>query len=224
MDKKENTSENKKQEELKKDIKKSIEKIKKRDEKVWPEKKYIELVLKKKPLDKNAIKKEQKKKKIIESTAIYMILSLLLIIILILTYQLIMIGNPETEQPAEPIIAEEGCQIINDIEFKIVDYYIEGNTLFVQLNVFNKSKNNFYTTVRSMYLIDKDGKEYLPNVGKGVIPTDFYGKTIEPQTRVNALIAFDGITQMNNKSTLIISNVSDSYHFIWDYMITLPEK
>jgi hypothetical protein len=75
-----------------------------------------------------------------------------------------------------------------------------------------------------MYLVDKDGKEYLPNVEKGNIPTNFYGRRIEPQTEVYATIAYDGITEIDNKLTLVINNVSDSYHFIWDYMITLPEN
>lgn len=217
-----NNYEKSKHEKLKKDIENSIEELKKRDEKVLPEKKYTELVKKEQP-DKQGGKKEKKKNKINEYVKIA-ILGLLLTLIVAFIFQWIAFNITQTtEPPVQPVIAN-GYQAINSIEFKIEDHYIVDDTLFIRLKVSNKSKNNFYTTVRSMHLIDKDGKEYLPNVDKGSIPTNFYGRRIEPQTEVNALIAFDGFTEIGNKLTLVVNNASDAYHFIWDYMITLPEK
>jgi len=52
-----NNSERSKQEELEKEIKESIEELKKRDEKVWPEKKYVKALIKE-PFDR------QKKKRL----------------------------------------------------------------------------------------------------------------------------------------------------------------
>jgi len=155
----------------------------------------------------------------------FAVVALLLTVVMALAFQQIILNAKKiAEPPTQPTVTEKGFQAVHDIEFKIEDCYIEEETLFVKLNISNKSKNNFYTTVRSMHLIDKDGKEYLPNVDKGSIPTNFYGRRIEPQTEVNALIAFDGFTEIGNKLTLVVNNASDAYHFIWDYMITLPEK
>jgi len=214
-----NNSERSKQEELEKEIKESIEELKKRDEKVWPEKKYVKALIKE-PFDR------QKEKKIrIKDYVMFAVVALLLTVVMALAFQQIILNAKKiAEPPTQPTVTEKGFQAVHDIEFKIEDCYIEEETLFVKLNISNKSKNNFYTTVRSMHLIDKDGKEYLPNVDKGSIPTNFYGRRIEPQTEVNALIAFDGFTEIGNKLTLVVNNASDAYHFIWDYMITLPEK
>lgn len=214
-----NNSERSKQEEFEKEIKESIEELKKRDEKVWPEKKYVKALIKE-PFDR------QKEKKIrIKDYVMFAVVALLLTVVMALAFQQIILNAKKiAEPPTQPTVTEKGFQAVHDIEFKIEDCYIEEETLFVKLNISNKSKNNFYTTVRSMYLLNKDGKEYLPNVDKGSIPTNFYGRRIEPQTEVNALIAFDGFTEIGNKLTLVVNNASDAYHFIWDYMITLPEK
>ena len=155
----------------------------------------------------------------------FAVVVLLLTVVMALAFQQIILNAKKiAEPPTQPTVTEKGFQAVHDIEFKIEDCYIEEETLFVKLNISNKSKNNFYTTVRSMYLLNKDGKEYLPNVDKGSIPTNFYGRRIEPKTEVSALIAFDNFTKIEDKLTLVINNVSDSYHFIWDYMITLPEN
>jgi len=214
-----NNSERSKQEELEKEIKESIEELKKRDEKVWPEKKYVKALIKE-PFDR------QKEKKIrIKDYVMFAVVALLLTVVMALAFQQIILNAKKiAEPPTQPTVTEKGFQAVHDIEFKIEDCYIEEETLFVKLNISNKSKNNFYTTVRSMYLLNKDGKEYLPNVDKGSIPTNFYGRRIEPKTEVSALIAFDNFTKIEDKLTLVINNVSDSYHFIWDYMITLPEN
>jgi|LSQX01.1.fsa_nt_gb hypothetical protein len=215
-----------KHEKIKKEIDDTIEKMKKRDEKVWPEKKYMELVSKEGLPGKLKKKEEEQKDNTtriaILNTAICLIL--LTIAFMMFRHVVLKTGGQLTRQPVQPTITEEGYQAIHNIEFKIENCFVENNALYIELKVSNKSENNFYTTVRSMYLVDKDGKEYLPNVEKGNIPTNFYGRRIEPQTEVYATIAYDGITEIDNKLTLVINNVSDSYHFIWDYMITLPEN
>lgn len=207
-------------EKLEKDIKESIEKIKKNDEKVWPEKKYLKIAQRGSMKEETEARLKKKKKRTFWTGCIAV--CLLLVIITSLIFQHIIFKKSEEFNPVvQPVVAENGCQVINDIEFKILDYYMEDEKLFLKLKVKNKSKNDLYTTVRSMYLLDKDGKEYLPNMKMGKIPINFFGKKITPGSEESALIVFDKFPDIKDKVTLVISNVSDAYHFVWDYLITL---
>lgn len=210
-------------EELEDEIKESIEKIKNRDEKEWPEKKYMELVRKPEEIDRE---KEEKRKRDKKRKAImdYTVLFLLLILAVVFIVHEACVEDNTVGTFTELAVSKEGQQVVNNIEFKIEDYYIEDNVLFLNVKVLNKGDNGLYTTVRSMYLVDQNGKEYLPDVDIGEIPVDLFGKKIEPKTQKSALIGFTDFPKSFKKTTLVVNNVSNAHNFVWDYMITLPDE
>lgn len=219
-----NEKENIKIDDVEKDIQKSIEEMKNRDEYPWPEKKYKEIENQKvSPM--TSIKDEHDRRKKRDKIVISFLIIISMLLVIISSILLLKPGNPgekDIDKPKQTAVVSKGSQVIHDIKFSVDEIDKKADTVAANLSVTNNSKNNFYVTVSGISLVDENGKEYYPNLYKGELSANFYGKKILPNTKQSAKVVFENIPDTTKELTLIVNNVSDVYHFTWDYMITLP--
>lgn len=217
----------KKYEALEKEINETIEKMKEKDIKVNPGDSYKKII--KEENNAGGSPKERVKTSLKpregESWVLYTILFLLGGMMLLLAFG-VLFGDskPIESSMSEDIVPKSNYQIINEIEFKVTEISYKDSSLKIKIVVRNRGEHNFYTTVRSMYLVDEKDKEYYPNISEGKIPTILFGGKMPPKTESSAELVFNDVPENYNKTTLVINNVSDAYHYIWDYMITLPKE
>lgn len=198
---------------IQENIEREISKLKDKDKYPSPGDTYKDLV-NKKPIT------EDKERKKLNANLIVGLVAIICLTIVSLTALSMLSGL--VSYPESPAVEEvkNNASIINDIGFKVLGSNLKEGILELNVEVENNSDKNFYTTIRSMYLMDEDGNIILPNMKKGNIPINFFGRKIHPKTSEKALIVFDGVEDHRHYS-LVIKNASDAYHYIWDYIIRL---
>lgn len=68
-------------------------------------------------------------------------------------------------------------------------------------------------------------KEYLPDVMDPHLPYTLFGQKLEAGQQIEVPLTFHGLVDVTNKSNqfqLVVQNVSDQHHHLWDYHIILP--
>ena len=127
----------------------------------------------------------------------------------------------------EPVLQEQKAELtqqeINDIAFVVTNAFEDEDNIYLDVEVKNNGENNFYMTVHTIELIVGE-ERLLPDVKQSELPLSFYGEKVLPDTTVSAGLTFPKTenTGDTEEYTLIIKNVSDVKHFIWDYLITVP--
>lgn len=207
--------------EIEADIQKSIDDMLREDYRPSPEGKYVELEQTKVPPLSSVDPEPTSKKPLRNIPALLKTVAISVGVVALFVLTAIFFSKAASSSiPPQGQMASEAANL-HDVAFRASNVERKGGRISVDLAVENNSERNLFLTVRGIVLRDKDGEEYSSNLSMGTIPSDFFGDKILSGESQTATIVFDGVPE-TVPLTLVVQNVSDTHHYVWDYMVTLP--